>query len=320
MDQLWVPILTHYRGGSVDPDRMGMHMRSLQPHVRSVLVAGSTGDGWDLDARGFDEALEVLRDAEAFSSQVEVLIGLLQPSTERVLARLDQVTAFLGRTAIAARIVGVAVCPPVDGDIDQAGIVRHFMAVIDASPWPVSLYQLPQVTGCSLEPKTVSALARHRNVAMFKDSSGADLVALADDDYGDLLLVRGAEGSYAAHLRPQGRYHGWLLSTGNAFAAPLRDILRAHADSRFAHAADISRRLGADIDRLFADAATVPFGNAFSNANRAADHILAYGSAGWRNVEPPETISGLPLPIHLLATADRIISEHIETIRSGYLR
>lgn len=194
------------------------------------------------------------------------------------------------------------------------------MAVIDASPWPVSLYQLPQVTRCTLEPETVSALARHRNVAMFKDSSGADLVALANDDYGDLLLVRGAEGSYAAHLRPHGRYYGWLLSTRNAFAAPLCDILRAHADGRSAHAAEISRRLGADIDRLFVDAATVPFGKVFSNANRAADHILAYGSAGWRNVEPHETISGLPLPIYLLETADRIVSEHVEKIRSGYLR
>lgn len=319
MDQLWVPILTHYRGGSVDPGRMGAHMRSLRPYVRSVLVAGSTGDGWDLDARGFGEVLEALRGAEAFSPQVEVLIGLLQPSTERVLARLDQTTAFLGRTAIAAKVVGVAVCPPVDGDIDQAGIMRHFMAVIDASPWPVSVYQLPQVTGCSLEPETISALARHRNVAMFKDSSGVDLVARADNDYGDLIMVRGAEGSYAEHLCPQGRYHGWLLSTGNAFAKPLRDILQAHTDGRPAYADKISRLLSADIDMLFADAATIPFGNAFSNANRAADHILAYGSAGWRNVEPPVTISGLRLPVHLLETAERIVSRHIEIARPGYL-
>ncbi len=319
MDQLWVPLLTHFVGGSVAVDRMRSHMRALRPHVRSILLAGSTGDGWELDARRFGEVLEVLRDAEAFPSEVEVLIGLLRPSTKDVLARLEQVVTFVERTTPAARIAGVAVCPPIGVDMDQAGIVRHCMAVIEASPWPVSLYQLPQITRCIMEPGTVSTLARHPNVAMFKDSSGADLVAWADKDYGDLLLVRGAEGSYVDHLRPEGRYHGWLLSTGNAFASPLRDILQAHADGNAALAAELSRGLDGDVNDLFAAANTVSFSNAFSNANRAADHVLAHGVAGWRNAAHPETIGGQPLPTHLLETAERIVSKHVPETRLGYL-
>ncbi len=320
MDQLWAPLLTHYAGGSVDPDRIGRHMRSLRPHIRSILVAGSTGDGWELDPRGFDQVLGALLDRDAFPPEVDVLIGLLRPSTEEVLARLDQVRTFIGRAKPAARIVGVAVCPPVDADLDQAGILRHCEAVIEASPWPVSLYQLPQVTRCSMSPGTVSTLARNRNVAMFKDSSGADLVTRADEDYGDLLLLRGFEGSYLEHLRPRGRYHGWLLSTGNVFAARLRGILRAHADGETALAADLSLWLDADVGMLFGDAAAVPFGNAFSNANRAADHVLAHGVAGWRDVEPPETIAGRRLPLHVLETAERAILAHVVGEPSGYLR
>ena len=318
MDQLWVPVLTHYSNGSVDPVRMRQHMRSLRPHVRSILVAGSTGDGWELGAEGFGDVLEALCDPEAFLD-VEVMIGLLRPSTDEVLERLHQARTFFGRTSLAAQIVGVAVCPPVGGEMDQASIIRHYDAVLDASPWPVSIYQLPQVTRCSMEPGTISMLARHRNVAMFKDSSGTDLVARADGNYGDLLLVRGAEGEYAEHLRPKGRYHGWLLSTGNAFAAPLRSILRAHAAGQQESAAELSRQLSADIGMLFKDAAAVPFGNAFSNANRAADHVLAHGIVGWREVAAPDTISGQHLPWHVIEGAERVISKYVPARQLGYL-
>ncbi len=294
-------------------------MRSMHPHVRSILVAGSTGDGWELGAEHFDKVLETLCDPEAFPPDVEVLIGLLRPSTDEVLERLDQARTFAGRTKLAARIVGVTVCPPVDRDIDQASIIRHYEAVLDASPWPVSLYQLPQVTQCSMEPDTVTTLARHAKVAMFKDSSGADLVAQANDDYGDLLLVRGAEGAYAEYLQPQGRYHGWLLSTGNAFAAPLRRILQAQAVGDDGLAAGLSRQLSANIDTLF-EAAAVPFGNAFSNANRAADHILAHGIASWREVAAPETIGGQRLPLHLLESAEHVVSKYVAPMQPGYLR
>ena len=52
-DRLWAPLLTHYRLSGdravLDEARMAAHVAHIRPHVRQYLVAGSTGDGWDMD-------------------------------------------------------------------------------------------------------------------------------------------------------------------------------------------------------------------------------------------------------------------------------
>jgi 4-hydroxy-tetrahydrodipicolinate synthase len=56
-DRLWVPLLTHYcqTSGSVkaDPERMGAHLAYIRPSVRQFLIAGSTGDGWEMNFETF---------------------------------------------------------------------------------------------------------------------------------------------------------------------------------------------------------------------------------------------------------------------------
>ena len=48
-DPLWVPVLSHYRRdgvGRIDPGRTAARIAALRPHVRQILLAGSTGDGY----------------------------------------------------------------------------------------------------------------------------------------------------------------------------------------------------------------------------------------------------------------------------------
>lgn len=318
MDQLWVPILTHYDGGRVDTARVAAHLAAIRPEVKSILLAGSTGDGWDLGDAGFEALLGLLGDPAAFPAGVSVMVGTLRDTTANVIARIRMVERALAAASTEATFVGLTVCPPVDPVADQAAIIRHYEAVLDASPWPISTYQLPQVTGCTIAPQTLERLARHPKVVMFKDSSGADAVANSGGDFGRVVLVRGAEGGYAEHLAPAGRYHGFLLSTGNAFAKPLRAILACAAAGDRAGAAARSAELTRGIDTLFAAAAGLPFSNAFSNANRAADHIHAYGSA-WRDADPPETVSGDRLPAALLETAEKVVADQVGVPQKGYL-
>ncbi|HYJ18186.1 MAG TPA: hypothetical protein VEW72_03345 [Burkholderiales bacterium] len=51
-DRLWVPLLTHYRrqgqAVEIDPDRIAAHVSYIRPWVRQFLLAGSTGDGWEM--------------------------------------------------------------------------------------------------------------------------------------------------------------------------------------------------------------------------------------------------------------------------------
>ncbi len=320
-DPLWVPLLTHYdRGqpGKIDPARMKAHVRALHADVRQFLIAGSTGDGWEIGEPAFRDLVRLSLEPGVFGPETRVLFGALRPTTGEVIGRIAILEGMLAaEPRRATRIAGVTVCPPVDQTITQAEILDHYAQVFAATTLPVAVYQLPQVTGCVLEPRTVLDLVSSGRVAMFKDSSGSDAVAAAGAALGAVAL-RGAEGNYAEALRPAGAYDGWLLSTGNVFAGCLQEVAASLRKAGSDAAAALSADLTHAVARVFNAAQQVGFGNAFSNANRACDHVLAWG-ARWRDADPPLSVSGAPLPLILLEEAEVAVSGIRNVPACGYL-
>jgi dihydrodipicolinate synthase/N-acetylneuraminate lyase len=320
-DPLWVPVLSHYRRegvGRLDPERTAAHIAALRPHVCQILLAGSTGDSWELDAAAVAELVRLARQPDPLGGDCRLLFGALRPTTEEVIERAAAIERLLADgPRPAAAVVGLAVCPPVDPAADEGVILRHYARVLAATTLPVAVYELPQVTRCSLTPRVVEELAQNPRIIMFKDSGGVDTIANAGAATG-LTALRGAEGGYAAALRPHGPYDGWLLSTGNVFPDLLQAIARSLRQGEAAAARSTSDALSAAVERLFRAASSVPFGNAFSNANRAGDHVLAWGKR-WRDTEPPVTVSGATLPVDLLAEAEAAIASVRPVPEEGYL-
>ncbi|MBV8589974.1 MAG: dihydrodipicolinate synthase family protein, partial [Acetobacteraceae bacterium] len=302
-DPIWVPLLTHYQGGGgnvvVDSARMAAHIRAIQPSVKQFLLAGSTGDGWEIGLDQFLEIVRLTRRADVFGD-CRLLFGALRPTTGEVVAwaqALERNLAEEGRPA--GEYAGIAVCPPIDADANDDTILHHYETIIGNTQSNIAVYQLPQITGCRISPEAMRHLARHPRVTMFKDTSGEDTVAQAGG-LGQVLLVRGAEGKYIESLRPTGPYDGWLLSTGNVFGSLLRRMVALHQAGHTRRATQLSMVMAGLVDALFEAAQPVPFGNPFSNANRAGDHLRAMGR-NWRDAPPPLTASGNRLPLELLA-------------------
>ncbi|MGH7079431.1 MAG: dihydrodipicolinate synthase family protein [Acetobacteraceae bacterium] len=319
-DPLWVPLLTHFRAGGggvvVDPVRMAAQIRAMQPEVRQYLLGGSTGDGWELDEHQFGDLISLSR-TEVFTG-TRVLMGVLRPTTGEVIARARMVERALVHDGPPRGVyAGLTVCPPVAPEASQGSILAHYRAVLEATESPIAVYQLPQITGCSLEPATVRTLARDPRIIMFKDTSGTDTVASAGPIPG-VAMVRGAEGGYLAALAPSGPYDGWLLSSANVFGRVLRRILDLHAADEGARASRLSGILAMVVEALFDAAAEIAFGNPFSNANRAADHVLATGRT-WRDVPAPLSASGNALPARLLEAAADILEALRAVSDAGYL-
>ncbi|NDW04545.1 dihydrodipicolinate synthase family protein [Jiella pacifica] len=321
-DGLWVPILTHYSGerpGAVDIERTIAHLGAIRSSVRQIMLAGSTGDGWDIDAAGFDALIDLAAREEVLDLDLSILFGALCPTTEEVVARLRRLEERLrAEPALSERCKGVVVCPPVDAAATQESIEAHYDAVMAESTLPIAVYQLPQVTGCVLAPQTLAKLSRSPRVTMFKDSSGADAVADSGLDFGTVWMVRGAEGGYAEALKPVGPYDGWLLSTGNAVAPHLREILRLRDAGHAAAAGELSDRLSIAIAAAFEAAQGEPGANAFSNANRAMDHIQAHGSA-WREQPLPRKVDGNVLSLEVVEKVERVITPFLDGAGSGYM-
>src|SRR5207245_10667771 len=102
------------------------------------------------------------------------------------------------------------------------------------SGMPIARHQLPQITLNEMHPELVATLARQfPNFILFKDTSGADHVALSGQKLENVFLVRGAEGDYIRWLKAaKGPYDGFLLSTANCFARQFHQLIEDVAARR----------------------------------------------------------------------------------------
>lgn len=324
---LWCPLLTHYDdAGRIDFARIRRHLDFLAPCVRGFLVPGSTGDGWQLRDDQTHELLQGVVEM-AVERRLVLLIGVLKPTASAMHEAMARTTRWLQERAgtsdttaalCSASVAGFTYCAPHGAALGQAEIADALDALL-ATGLPASLYQLPQVTGNEIAPQTVHALAARRaNLLMFKDSSGADRVA--DSGLGGLFLVRGAEGGYSRHLKlGGGRYDGFLLSTANGFGAQFSELIEHLRAGRQGQADALSARLEATVTEVFSAAAPLPYGNAFTNANKAIDHFMAHGPAAGA-ITPPRLHSGQRLPVDLLAITGAALERHGLMPTRGYLQ
>lgn len=325
---LWCPPLTHFDAARrIDLKRMEAHLAWMMPHVKGYLVPGSTGDGWDLDDAETETVVRFAVDM-ARKKGVCLLLGALRKKTVDVTNGiehfLDILRAVTGKTdplaaLVASGVSGFTVCPPAGAGLDQATIRAALEIILDKG-LPVALYQLPQVTGNETAPDCFAGLAaRHPNLILFKDSSGADRIALSGVDAGGVFLVRGAEGDYARWLRSAGGpYDGFLLSTANSFPAGLLSVVDGIREGRLADAMRISTALSGAVAEVFALVGEIPCGNAFTNANKAIEHYMAFGP-GAADREGPMLHGGIRIPAGIIAAAGEALRRYGLMPAKGYL-
>jgi dihydrodipicolinate synthase/N-acetylneuraminate lyase len=294
--RLWCPLLTHYRDdGSIDYERMSRHFDHIVPWVKGFLIPGSTGDGWALDDK---QTLQVADFAvqQARNHKIHLLLGVLKSDTQTMIRTIS---GMLGVDVLktgqedfapilkAKNICGFTICPPTGKSLNQADIEAGLDGILSLG-MPTALYQLPQVTENEIAPETFARIvAKYANVVFFKDSSGQDRIAMSPFDKGGVFMVRGAEGDYARWLKEaSGPYDGFLLSTANCFARELAALIEGLEAFDREKSGEISGRLTTAVNEVFTLVQTLPYGNAFTNANKAIDHFFAFGPQAYARKGP----------------------------------
>ncbi len=326
--QLWCPPLTHFDANRrIDLRRMQAHLEWMMPHVKGYLVPGSTGDGWDLDDAETETVVRFAVDM-ARKRGVSLLLGALRKNTVDVTDSIDLFLSILreqtGKTEplaalVAAGVSGFTVCPPAGKDLDQAAISAALEIILDRD-LPVALYQLPQVTQNEASPETFARLAaKYPNLILFKDSSGADRIALSGVNAGGVFLVRGAEGNYATWLKAGGgAYDGFLLSTANSFPAGLLAVVDGIREGRLPEANKISAAISGAVGEVFSLVGEIPCGNAFTNANKAIEHFMAFGPAA-ADRQGPMLHGGIRIPSGIITATGEILRRYGLMPDKGYL-
>lgn len=323
---LWCPLISHYNeDGSIDRARMRAQLRHLAPNVGGFLVPGSTGDGWEM-SKEQSRALVEIALQEVGAIKGKLLIGALAFETEAVLASIEDSLALIRTVSGASAtdqaiagspVCGFTVCAPRGKDLGQDRI-RSALESVLALGVPVSLYQLPQVTGNEISPQTIAELAaKYPNFYLFKDTSGSDRVA--NSGFDQVLMLRGAEGAYAEHLAVGGgAYDGFMLSAANGFSSELKAIRTCLEQGNTPRALAQSQNLGQAVEEIFALAQPLPHGNAFANANKAVDHFCAYGP-GASGVLAPWLCAGHRLPEQFVEAVGSVLTRHQLMPASAYL-
>ena len=278
-DPLWVPIISHYQNTKnleLDNSLIQKHIKWLEPHVKQFLVCGTTGDGWNLTDKLILNWLDILSQKSLINKDNKILFGAFGKTTEDVLRRTDIIEKYILKNGSSAGFFGLTLCAPVNENIKQDEIILHFTRIIENTYLPISIYQLPQVVKCKIEPETLKVLKDKfkDRIQLFKDTSGEDNVVNSGINFSDIIFLRGAEENYFNHLKPNGKYDGFLLSSANCFGKILREICNEMAVNNYDDAEKMSIKLSDLIRISFLEGQKLNFGNPFSNVNKAFTHVL----------------------------------------------
>ena len=139
--------------------------------LTGFVVLGTNGEAGLLNDR---EADAVIAEARAcVPSGRTLLAGTARESTREAINAARRASE-LGADAVLVRTPCFF-----KGQMTGPAFERHYVAVADASPVPVLLYNFTNATGVNLLPDTVGRLAAHPNIIGIKES-GSDITQIAD--------------------------------------------------------------------------------------------------------------------------------------------
>jgi 4-hydroxy-tetrahydrodipicolinate synthase len=200
--------------GRVDLDRFRALARHLVDNGSDgLVVTGTTGEAPTLSD---DEKESLWRAAvDEVGDRATVVAGTGTYDTHHSIS--------LTRRAAAAGVDGVLVVTPYYNKPPQRGIVEHFRAVAGASDLPVVVYDIPARVVVTIEPETMTELARIPTVRAVKQAHGdraqarhvvelgLDLYA-GDDDLILPFLELGGVGGVCVHTHVVGPQVKELIS------------------------------------------------------------------------------------------------------------
>ncbi|GAB4101943.1 4-hydroxy-tetrahydrodipicolinate synthase [Micromonospora taraxaci] len=154
--------------GSLDLDgvaQLASHLVDEQGND-ALVVNGTTGESPTTTDAEKEQLIRAV--VEAVGDRAKVVAGVGTNDTRH--------TIELAAAAEKAGAHGLLVVTPYYNKPPQAGLVRHFTAVADATGLPVMLYDIPHRSGVPIETETLVRLAEHGRIVAVKDAKG-DLTA-----------------------------------------------------------------------------------------------------------------------------------------------
>jgi 4-hydroxy-tetrahydrodipicolinate synthase len=156
-------LVTPFSNGSVAEDTLRAFVEwQIEQGSNGLVPCGTTGEVATLSA---DEHRHVIATTvEAAKGRVPVIAGC---GTYDTGASIERTRAAADLGADASLVV-----VPYYNKPSQAGLAAHFLAIADASPIPLVVYNVPSRTVADISVETLATIAKHPKIVAIKDATG----------------------------------------------------------------------------------------------------------------------------------------------------
>jgi 4-hydroxy-tetrahydrodipicolinate synthase len=172
--------------GALDVDgaaALAEHLVDVQRND-ALVINGTTGEAPTTTDAEKDTLLRAV--VEAVGDRAQVIAGVGTSDTAH--------TVELARAAEKAGVHGLLVVTPYYNKPPQAGILRHFTTVADATGLPVLVYDIPHRAGVPISTETLCRAAEHDRIVGVKDAKDDMIATSWVTSRTDLAIYCGSDG------------------------------------------------------------------------------------------------------------------------------
>jgi len=207
---IWVPLITPFMQGRIDEESLRKLVHHYaQTGITGFVLAGTTGESLTISDEETARLVAVVQ--EENQDKLPVLLGLCGSNTQKLVDVVRERNGW--------NIDGYLITAPYYTRPTQEGLAQHFIALADASAYPLALYNIPYRTCVNVENETVLLLAQHPRIIGIKDCcanalQSEDLIHRAPEGFSVLVgddanfftnVSLGAKGGIlaSAHVAPR---------------------------------------------------------------------------------------------------------------------
>lgn len=238
-----VALITPFKNYEVDYEALGRMVEYvIKGGVDYIVALGSTAETATMSLEERDKVLRYI--VKQTAGRVAIVAGMGSNDTHSLVEQL--------RTFDLSDTVAILSVVPYYNKPSQEGIYRHFMAVAEASPVPVIIYNVPGRTGLNMTAETTLRLAHATDkIVAVKEACGnvEQMQKILDGRPERFLVLSGDDGLTVELVKRGG--DGVISVAANAFPEKFCRCVHDAMEGRIAEAEAAIQQMEEPINLLF---------------------------------------------------------------------
>jgi 4-hydroxy-tetrahydrodipicolinate synthase len=228
--------------------------RQIEAGIHFLVPCGTTGESPTLSEEERARVVEIV--VEEARGKVPVLAGAGGYDTREVI--------HAARRMQQAGADGILSVTPYYNKPTPEGLYQHYLAIAEAIPLPIVVYNVPGRTGCNIDVATVVRLSSIPNIVGVKEASGnmtqiCDVCRNVQDDF---IVLSGDDALTLPTMAVGGR--GIISVASNEVPAEMSKMVEVAAGGDLAGARRIHNRLWPLLQINFVESSPIPVKSAMA--------------------------------------------------------